>query len=483
MTTNRPAHLATDLTNTDAHQRLDILLLTTGNKRAQPLLLGIAAAHLRRLGFTPRLRDLAVEPLSEAQGMDTLVADLVAIGVSAHDDLAQTLRLVRRLVPRLAGRGALCCFGPAVAPIADALLSAGAHACFCGAWEAGLLTAAQRLQVYSASATTPRMSYGRALALQEIEGMRTQRYTPMPCMSSQAPDLAPARDLMPPLSAYTPPSWATVDMPTPAWGQVFTARVPCIPCPRCPLAEYVPASLLPRHLVLGDIAALVALGASHISFADDDFLADYERSLRITATLATTYPGLSFDFRASVLAVLRLPHVLAELRAHGATGVGLVVDAAPGGSRMLSAPASSATFSLRSLEEVLALCSRHGLYVRPVARRQRAWTALSAAAIIEADRARGSAQPARAPLVGGVAPAPNDSLVPVQIALDCLAQRGQRRPHRKRGARRMKALSDNLAPQRRLRDWRDFQPEASREQEVCATGDMLYPCCCRPRAQ
>jgi hypothetical protein len=463
-------------------RQIDILLLTTGNRAEQPLLLGTAATHLRRQGFAPRLRDLAVQPLAGDQEIAALTADLVTLGIDSPDQLPETLALMRRLVPVLAGHGALCCFGPAVGPVAAMLLAAGAHACIRGEWAKALLTVASEIQRIGAQATAGgssslAMSYGRALALRELDGLQTLRYTTPVHVTGGLPDVSPARDLMPPLAAYTPPLWASIDMPTPAWGQVMTTRPAAIPCALCPLAHHSRVRRIERRVILDDIATLVAMGASHISFANEDFLADYEQSLAITRALSRLYPGLSFDFRAPVRAILQLPDVVMALRRRGATGVGLVLEATSGawGDGSIPGPAYGApgdgvpipmrSVSLASLEEALALCSQYGLHVRPVLRRRPNWSELAGVS---------SSLPAHQP--GRPTPAPRDGLVPPAIGMECLEDWG-RLPWRKRGSRPLRSVYQRLALRRQRATWQEFRPDSCSERAVIASGRLPVACC------
>lgn len=461
---------------------LDILLLTTGNQSEQPLLLGRAATYLRRQGFTPRLRDLAVQPLGPQRDSTMLVAPLVALGLNSLDQLPMTLDLIQQIAPLLAGHGALCCFGPAVGPATDTLLAAGVHACIRGEWPKALITIAQHLERIPTDAHATgnginplTMSYGRALARQKLEGVQTLHYPTKAQSRRELPDVAPARDLMPPLTAYTAPPWATVDMPTPAWGQVVTTHAAATPCAVCPLAPYCQVRRIERRVVLDDIAMLVAMGARHISFADEDFLADYAHSVAIARTLSRLYPGLSFDFRAPVRAILQLSDVVAPLRRYGATGIGLALEETAG------IPADEAThgrrqsISLHSLEEALALCSNHGLYVRPVLRQRLHWGELAGIGCIATHPRH------KWPSHGTAnnAPAPRDGLVSPAIAQQCLEDLG-RLPQRKGEHHLLRSMYRRLTSRRPpRRRWQEFTPKCSPEGESILIGGQQIPCCLR----
>jgi|GEM_PF-5323843 len=463
-------------------RQLDILLLTAGSVGEQPLLLGTAATYLRRQGFTPRLRDLAVQPLANARDFQTLIADLVLLGISSPDQLAETLNLIRRLVPLLAGRGALCCFGPGIGPTSGRLLAAGAHACIRGEWARALLTVAAHMQHVAASmsarsTSSTGASYGCALTLQAWDGVQTLRHATRALTTRDLPDVPPARDLMPPPTAYTPPPWASIDMPASAWGQVATTRPYLTPCSLCPLAYRRQIRRIERRAVLEDIATLVDMGASHISFADDDFLADYAHSLAITRTLVRLYPGLSFDFRASVRSILQLSDVVAILRRRGATGIGLILTEparaaqraprdhrADGQGRTEDLPA--AHVSLASLEDVLALCSSQGLYVRPVLQRRPNWAELAGMSSIPQEQRLHSLN------------APRDGLVPAATARRCLASMGQ--PWQPPGHGPFHTLRRWLTPGHEhagQQEWQELSADSCQENSVLVTGGQPLSCC------
>jgi len=448
-------------------RHLDILLLTTGNVCEQPLLLGQAATYLRQQGFMPRLRDLAVQPLADEREIAALATDLVVIGITSSTQLAASRDLIRRLVPLLAGRGALCCFGPAVGPAMDTLLTQGAHACIAGEWVAALVNIAWHMQHITmhttSSADAPGAPFGCALALCELDGVRTHRYATRPHTRRAMPDVAPSRDLMPPLSAYTPPPWATIDLPVPAWGQVVTTRQALLPCTRCPLAQPNRSERIDHHVILQDISALVMMGATHISFADDDFLVDYEQSIAVVQDMSQLYPGLSFDFRTSVLSILRLPDIVTTLRSLGATGIGLVLDETPGtlhdGIRGVS---------LAQLEAALAFCSRHGFRVHPTLRPCPNWQELTGAgSTLLERRSRHQGHALR------------DSAVPSAIALECLASPG-RIAQQKRGKSIVQATYNRLMRRNQATKWQRFAPEHCPEARLIATGGCSIPCCIRP---
>ena len=72
-----------------------------------------------------------------------------------------------------------------------------------------------------------------------------------------------------------------------------------------------------EHAVLLDIDQLVAMGATHITFGDPDFLNAPLHARRVVEAMHTAHPALTFDCTVKVEHVLRHRDVWADFASHG----------------------------------------------------------------------------------------------------------------------------------------------------------------------
>jgi hypothetical protein len=90
-------------------------------------------------------------------------------------------------------------------------------------------------------------------------------------------------------------------------------------CLHCPIPPVYGGRffVVPREVVLEDVRRQVALGATHLTFGDPDFLNGPGHSLRIVRAMHAEFPELTFDCTAKVEHLLKHRRLLPELAAAG----------------------------------------------------------------------------------------------------------------------------------------------------------------------
>ncbi len=282
-----------DAPRTPEHARA--LLVSTYDLGRPPFGLASPAAWLEREGWQVRCLDLAVEPFDEAAVAD---ADFIAIHLPMHT----ATRLAGRILPRIREHNA-------AAPIA----AYGLYAPLNAGWLAGLgverVIGGEYEQALSDFAREVRARNGTGPA-GDREFIRIDSF-------ERLPFLPPARHLLPPLQRY-----AHLHMPdgsvrlTGATEASRGCRHQCRHCPVTPVYSGL-FRIVPRDVVLADIAAQVAAGARHITFGDPDFLNGPGHAVPIVRELARRWPGLSYDVTIKVEHLVRHEAVLATLAATG----------------------------------------------------------------------------------------------------------------------------------------------------------------------
>jgi radical SAM superfamily enzyme YgiQ (UPF0313 family) len=243
----------------------------------------VPAGILARAGIAVRAVDLAVQPFDEA---DFAGARLVAISAPMHT----ALRLGRRVAARVRA------------------LNPGAHISFYGLY-AGLnrahLLAESADSCLGAEFETPLLELARRIAADPAAPPRA--IAPPPGDDTPAAGRAPgrglvqrpARDLITHRAHYAQLALGEERREV---GYTQTTRGCKHLCRHCPLPPAYAGSFyaLPPGDVMADIAALVARGARHITFADPDFLNGPGHALRVTRAMAERFPTLTFDYTAKI---------------------------------------------------------------------------------------------------------------------------------------------------------------------------------------
>lgn len=277
-----------------------VLLVSCYELGHQSLATASAAGFLRRAGFAPAALDLSVEPLDAGR---VGPARLIGLSVPMHTALRLGLDAARRI--RAMNPGAhLCFFGLYAGLNAAWLLEHGADSAIGGEFEGPLVALAEALAA------------GRDVAAATIAGVSVAGRITGPHLA-RLDFPPPARDLLPPLRRYARLEHGGGHRNTGYLEASRGCRHGCLHCP-IPPAYGGRFFVVPREVVLDDAAALVAMGAAHLTFGDPDFLNAPTHSRRIARDLHAAFPDLTFDFTAKIEHVLEHRDLLPELVRHGA---------------------------------------------------------------------------------------------------------------------------------------------------------------------
>lgn len=265
----------------------------------QPLALASAAAVLRADGYSPSVRDLAVEELSDA---DLARAGLVAVSVPMHTAMRLGQRVLDRL-RRTHPETPIVFFGLYAVLNADHLFATGADAVIGGEFHGPIHAIADLLD------------RGGDLASARLPGVITPaNRDPEPAPAPVS--LTPSRDGLPALRSYAGLEREGTIVPA---GYVEATRGCHHTCTHCPITPVYGGRLVvvPRQGVLDDIAQQVELGARHITFGDPDFFNGPAHSLRIVREMRERWPELTFDATIKIEHILEHRKRLPELAEHG----------------------------------------------------------------------------------------------------------------------------------------------------------------------
>jgi radical SAM superfamily enzyme YgiQ (UPF0313 family) len=283
-----------------------ILLVSCYELGHQPLAIANAAASLRDEGFTPGVRDLAVEELSDA---DLDRAAMVAISVPMHT----AMRLGQRLIERIRTGHPdtiIVCFGLYATLNAEHIFNAGGDAVIGGESDGPVRAIANLLDA------------GGSLDAAALPGVMTPgNRHPKPAGKSSFP--SPDRSNLPVLRSY---AGLERDGTIVSAGYAEATRGCHHTCTHCPITPVYGGRLVvvPRDRAIEDIAQQVEQGARHITFGDPDFFNGPAHSMRILREMRSRWPELTFD------ATIKIEHLL-EHRKHlpelAALGCQFVVSA------------------------------------------------------------------------------------------------------------------------------------------------------------
>jgi radical SAM superfamily enzyme YgiQ (UPF0313 family) len=328
-----------------------ILFISCYELGHQPLAVASPAAVLRRAGFDPAALDLARQAVDAAA---VRRARLIAIAVPMHTALRLGVMAAARL-RALNPEAHLAFYGLYAALNAEALFAAGAGSVIGGECEEPLLRLAAALERGQAG---------------QVPGVRTPAHHAGPWIARVGLEV-PARDLLPPLDGYVRLIAGDEHRVT---GQVEASRGCLHLCRHCPIPPVYGGRffVVPREIVLEDIARQVAHGARHITFGDPDFLNGPGHSLSIVRALHERHPTVTFDFTAKVEHLLRHRDHLPELVGLGCL---FIVTAAESlGDRVLAILAKGHTRT--DVETALDLARDAGITLRPTWVPFTPWTSL-----------------------------------------------------------------------------------------------------------
>ena len=256
-----------------------ILLLSTYELGHQPLHVASPAGALARAGHDVRGADLSVDGFD-----DELMwwADAVACSVPMHTafrlarDVCRALRAQRPELP-------VCLYGLYAGLDGAHRGSTVADAVIVGEYEPGLVAWADALV-----AGRPAAAEGPS----RIVDLGRGRFG------------LPSRGLLPPLERY---AHVVIDGERRPAGYVEASHGCAHRCLHCPVPVVYDGRtrMVAVDAVVADVAQLVALGASHVTFGDPDFLNGPHHARRVVDAVHGAFPALTFDVTAKVEHVLR----------------------------------------------------------------------------------------------------------------------------------------------------------------------------------
>lgn len=292
----------------------------------QPLAAATTAAALIAAGHEVRCCDVAVDALD---GADVAWAEGLALSVPMHT----AMRLARRVAAAARSERPelpVCYFG-LYATAGGAGGAGGAHdAVVAGEFEGGV--------VRWAGGEDP----GPAVQLGRVEHK------------------VPERTMLPELGRYTK---LVVGADARVVGSVATTRGCSHHCRHCPVPVVYGGRVrpVPVEVVLADVDQLVAAGASHVSFADPDFLNMPGHARRVLEALHDRHPEVSFDATMKVEHLLKHRAFLPELASAGCAFVVSAFESV--NDEVLSILDKG--HSAEELSEVVVALREVGLEVRP----------------------------------------------------------------------------------------------------------------------
>lgn len=249
-----------------------------------------------------RCLDLAVEALDEAAVRS---AELVAFHVPMHTATRLAVPIAERA--RTLNPSAHLCFYGLYAPLNEAYLRRlGADSILGGEFESGMLAVARRLRAGRGAGpqTEPVISTGR------------QRFE------------VPSRGHLPPVSRYA--HLHEPDGGIRIVGYTEATRGCRHLCRHCPIVPVYGGRfrVVPRNVVLEDIATQVRAGATHVTFGDPDFFNGPGHALPIVRELHERWPHVTYDVTIKIEHLLRSAEHLSTLRETGCAFVTSAVESA-----------------------------------------------------------------------------------------------------------------------------------------------------------
>ncbi len=260
-----------------------VVLISTYDLGRQPFGLASPAAWLKRAGFDVTCVDLSREKLSDA----TLAsAEFAAIYLPMHTATRLAIPVVQRM--RATNPALTIAAYGLYAPLNDALLREHGVSVILGPESEDELVAA-------AGRAGGANGAGEAGRAGEAGGV-------LPRLAFIQPD----RSGLPPLTRY-----ASLQMPDgtrKVVGATDATRGCKHRCRHCPIVPIYDGQfrVVPVDVVLADIRAQVAQGATHITFGDPDFFNGPTHARKLIEALHAEFPSLTYD------AIIKVEHLLQQ---------------------------------------------------------------------------------------------------------------------------------------------------------------------------
>ena len=271
-----------------------VVLIATYEMGRQPFGLASPAAFLRAAGHDVRTIDASVEAVPAEVVRQ---ADLVAFHLPMHTATRMAAPMVCQ-VKTLNPAAHVACYG-LYAPInAEYLRGLGVDSIAGGEFEGELVRLAASPGEYRAA----------TVSLERLAFPVPDR-SGLPILSNYAAlDLGGGERRM---VGYTEASRGCKHL--------------CRHCPVVPVYEGV-FRVVPREIVMADVAQQVAAGARHITFGDPDFFNGPTHGVRIAEALAREFSGVSYDVTIKVEHLLGHRELLSRLAATGCVLVTTAVE-------------------------------------------------------------------------------------------------------------------------------------------------------------
>jgi radical SAM superfamily enzyme YgiQ (UPF0313 family) len=295
-----------------------VLLVSCYELGHQPFAIASPWAQLEHAGFEVAAVDVAIDRLDERAAAR---AQLIAVSVPMHTAVRLGSAIARRLRAKNPAAH-ICLYGLYAALNAEYLLDERiADSVIGGEFEQALVDLARALHrrapVHEVAGVTTCETLGREAGARVLAAPVLRRL----------PFVTPRRDGLPPLDRY-----ARLIGPGPSEervvGYVEASRGCLHRCLHCPITSLYDGRffVVPREVVLADVAQQVAAGARHITFGDPDFLNGPGHSMAIARAMHVAHPGLTFDVTTKIELILRHRSLFAELAALGCVFVVSAVE-------------------------------------------------------------------------------------------------------------------------------------------------------------
>lgn len=251
-----------------------ILVVSCYELGRQPIAAAQAMGALEGEGFRPKVSDVAVERLDDAELRS---ARLVAISVPMHTALQLGVRVAAR-VRAVNPEAKIAFFGLYAALNREHLLAVHGDAVVAGEDARALVQLAQSVES------------GAQLGISQA-------------MPAKNDGLRLSRGKLPVLDRYAKLSYRGEERLVASVEATRGCKHLCRHCPIVPVynGRFV---TVPVEAVLADVEQQVAAGAQHVSFADPDFLNGPAHALRIARELHARHPEITFD------ATIKVEHLL-----------------------------------------------------------------------------------------------------------------------------------------------------------------------------
>ena len=349
-----------------------VLLVSCYELGRRPVAVATALDGLSRAGFSPAARDLAVEPLDEAQ---LARARLVLISVPMHTALRLGVRVAARA--RAASPGVhIGMFGLYAALNREHLLGSHCDSVVGGESDQPLAALAEAidrgLAQPDASARAP-----SGLPDAPVAAVSTRAFPAAQPLHRAARVVRPGAPAAGPGAALPLlDRYARLELggERRLVATVEASRGCLHLCRHCPVVPVYQGRFVavPREEVLASLAAQVEAGARHVTFGDPDFFNGPTHAEKLARELHARWPELTFDATIKVEHLLAHRALLPGLAAAGCLFVTTAVEAL--NDRVLAALAKGHTAA--EVPVALRLARSAGLELRPTLLPFTPWSAL-----------------------------------------------------------------------------------------------------------